>query len=294
MTSSSSAALYNSRASTYDTATSFHSRLTQLYPIYLSPPPSPGSSLLDLACGTGLVTFAFLPIIAPEGLVAGQNIIGVDISRGMLDVACSKLPPNQTNIKFIEHDITSLESIPQLNGLKATFDIITCASALVLLDDPRKAIEEWVEYLKPSTGRLIIDVPSTKSMLGLKILGDLKEEFGFEMLGERRWIHGPQSLRDLMESVGLVSEVLETESFGDVPARTKILGKGGDEAVWGVDEGGEVFDGLAEAMGGWEELGREKKERARAMFEERWREEGNGEGVVKEEGSLYVGVGIRG
>ncbi|KAH6681899.1 S-adenosyl-L-methionine-dependent methyltransferase [Halenospora varia] len=290
--SSSSATLYNSRASTYDTQTSFHSCLASLYPTYLSPPPPTGSSLLDLACGTGLVTFAFLPLVAPNGLFSGQKVIGVDISKGMLDFARSKLSLEQEGIKFIEHNIESLDSVEELKGLEGKFDVTTCASALVLLDNPGAAIRNWVKYLKPKSGRLVVDVPGTKSMLGLKILGGMKEDFGVEMLGERRWISGPESLKDLMESAGLATEVLETEAFGDVPARTKVLGQGEKEAVWGVEEGGRVFDGLALVIGGWKELDEKKKEEPRRVFEERWRGEGDEEGVVREEGRLYIGVGI--
>jgi ubiquinone/menaquinone biosynthesis C-methylase UbiE len=206
---------YNTRASTYDTATPFHSRLAHSYIKYTS--PKPGESLLDLACGTGLVTFALAPHLDPS-----PSIIGADTSPGMLEVARSKLgKENGYNVHFIEHDIGQLDEMPELKGKEGSFDIITCCSALVLLPSPRAALENWIKFLAPG-GRLVVDVPGTYSMLALKVFDAISPEFGVEMLGNRRWIKGAESLRSLLEGVGLDASVTEEGGW---------TGKGGGQFV---------------------------------------------------------------
>jgi ubiquinone/menaquinone biosynthesis C-methylase UbiE len=170
---------YNTRASTYDTATPFHARLAHSYIRYTT--PKPGESLLDLACGTGLVTFALAPHLDPS-----PSIIDVDISPGMLEVARSKLGKDKEyDVQFIEHDIGELDEMPELKGKEGSFDIITCCSAIVLLPSPRAALENWIKFLAPG-GRLLVDVPGMYSMLALKVFDAISPEFGIEMLGNRR------------------------------------------------------------------------------------------------------------
>jgi ubiquinone/menaquinone biosynthesis C-methylase UbiE len=115
-------AAYNARAAAYDDEPSFHRHLASEYVKYAD--PRPGERLLDLPCGTGLETFEFARILVSEG--QKPTIIGVDISSGMLDVARSKVQQGQ-EISFVEHDITSLSRIRELEGRERTFDIIPSA-----------------------------------------------------------------------------------------------------------------------------------------------------------------------
>lgn len=245
---------------------------------------------MDLACGTGLVTFLFAKTLQADGKVPIEaRVVAVDISSGMLDIARSKLHLDENTklgIKFIEHDITSLDSI-----VDGEFDIITCCSALVLLPDPRKAIAHWAKYLKRG-GKMVIDIPHGKSMLGLKCLSLVAESFGVEMLGNRNWIVGLDSLKVLMESAGLQSEVLETEIFEDIPSRTE---EGRSE--WGAEQGGMIFEKMVKGTGrlfnGIETLGTEDRSLAKGMFEDEWRKLAGTNGKVREEGRLWVGIGQR-
>jgi ubiquinone/menaquinone biosynthesis C-methylase UbiE len=111
---------YDKRAPTYDSKTSFHRNLAEAYVTYVD--PRPGEDLLDLACGTGLVTFNLARILQPhymdgEGEAERKRkgkIVGVDISRGMLDVARWKLEMRgneELRIDFIDCDIAKLDGI---------------------------------------------------------------------------------------------------------------------------------------------------------------------------------------
>lgn len=63
----------------------------------------PGHSLLDLACGTGLVTIA-----AKEAVGDSGHVVGVDISDGMLKIARQKAEDKRLSVRFINHDISTL------------------------------------------------------------------------------------------------------------------------------------------------------------------------------------------
>lgn len=225
----------------------------------------------------------------------------------MLAVARSKLAATPgIDIVFAQHDITALHQLPLLHGREGTFDLITVCSALVLLgsrDRVRDALRQWVVYLRPG-GRMVVDVPHARAMLGVKLLGMVGMEFGVPALGDSSWVVGGASLQAVMREVGLSVRVCESEEWSDVPSRTKGRdgrdgGRGGKRGVWGGEEGGAVFDGLvereAEREGGglWEKLGREERERARGRFQEEWEKLADEDGMVREVSKLWVGVGIK-
>lgn len=92
---------------------------------------------MDLACGTGLATFAAARSVGPSG-----SVIGVDVGDGMLSVARNELfrlkgqESYWENVEFYHHDITRLKELEPIRGKK--FDGITCVSALFLLDSPHQ------------------------------------------------------------------------------------------------------------------------------------------------------------
>jgi SAM-dependent methyltransferase len=108
--------------------------------------PRPGESLLDLACGTGLVTFNLARILQPRedgAAERGGKTVGVDLSRGVLDVVRRKLEMRgneELRIDFMECDIAKLDGIEGVE--EGGFDIITVCSALVLMPEPREAVRE--------------------------------------------------------------------------------------------------------------------------------------------------------
>ncbi len=78
---------------------------------------SPGSRVLNVGCGTGLV--------AQHILAAGMSVVGVDMSEGMLVVARRECPQGV----FIQMDLRELDALDQI------FEAV-CAVA-VLLHRPR-------------------------------------------------------------------------------------------------------------------------------------------------------------
>ncbi|MEO6725962.1 MAG: ubiquinone/menaquinone biosynthesis methyltransferase [Blastocatellia bacterium] len=99
--------------------------------------------VLDLACGTGDITFAL-----GERLPAGEAV-GLDITQGMLVIAEEKRrAKNAANVSFHRADIMSMPFAD------ASFDCITCGYALRNVPDVEMALAEINRVLKPG-GRFI-------------------------------------------------------------------------------------------------------------------------------------------
>ncbi len=94
--------------------------------------------VLDVATGTGLV----LREIAARA--ADPELIGVDISPGMLQIARSHLP----QVAWIEAEASRIP-IPS-----ASVDLITCVTALHIIPSVADAAAEWRRVLRPG-GRLV-------------------------------------------------------------------------------------------------------------------------------------------
>jgi demethylmenaquinone methyltransferase/2-methoxy-6-polyprenyl-1,4-benzoquinol methylase len=75
-----------------------------------------GNSVIELGCGTGL-NFPFLmEKIGPEG-----RLIGIDLTRGMLDIARLKVERSGwKNVELIQSDIALYNFPEEINGILAT------------------------------------------------------------------------------------------------------------------------------------------------------------------------------
>ena len=63
----------------------------------------PGDSALDVCCGTGDLAFALRRAVGPEG-----RVVGLDVSKAMLDVAREKCGRNQLYVEFLQGDVLDL------------------------------------------------------------------------------------------------------------------------------------------------------------------------------------------
>jgi len=102
----------------------------------------PGDRVLDVACGTGVVTLEAARRVAPTGAV-----IGLDVNEGMLAVARRKAPR-------LEWRHGRAEALPFETGV---FDAVTSQFALMFFEDRPKALGEMRRVLKPG-GRLAVAV----------------------------------------------------------------------------------------------------------------------------------------
>lgn len=106
--------------------------------------PGPGTRILDVACGTGVVTRLLPPRVGPGG-----RVVGLDLNPGMLAAARAATP--DAAIEWLEG---SVQAIPLPDG---TFDIVLCQQGLQFFPDKAAALREMHRVLVPG-GRLLIAV----------------------------------------------------------------------------------------------------------------------------------------
>ncbi|MEM6855876.1 MAG: bifunctional demethylmenaquinone methyltransferase/2-methoxy-6-polyprenyl-1,4-benzoquinol methylase UbiE [Planctomycetota bacterium] len=110
----------------------------------------PTDRVLDVACGTGDLTFAFAEALNQQQAdgTAPSTVVGVDFTEAMLDVARDKQATSlQTEFRF--GDATALEFED------ASFDVISIAFGIRNVTHPLKALSEFYRVLRPG-GRLIV------------------------------------------------------------------------------------------------------------------------------------------
>lgn len=114
--------------------------------------------VLDLACGTGNIT---IPLSS-----RGYDVIGVDLSEEMLDIAAEKAREKSLDILFLNQDMTEFE-------LYGTVDAIVCSldgvNYLTEDGDVEKLFALVKNYLNPN-GIFIFDINSEYKLK--HILGD--------------------------------------------------------------------------------------------------------------------------
>lgn len=102
-----------------------------------------GEDVLDVACGTGLVTFR-----AAKQIGSGK-ITGIDISEKMIQTAGQiSQSINVSNVNFICMDAEDI-NLPE-----SSFDAVICALGLLYVPDPLLSLNEMKKVLKPG-GRIV-------------------------------------------------------------------------------------------------------------------------------------------
>ncbi|KAK6430593.1 hypothetical protein LTR95_013248 [Oleoguttula sp. CCFEE 5521] len=281
--------LYDDRATRYDD--SWHPRFARHVVELLDLQPS--EHVLDLACGTGLVTFAAAQAVGPTG-----TIIGVDISSGMLAQAHLKRQnTNVGNVQLHQHSITGLSSLAAVRGRH--FDAITCASALVLLSNPALALKHWARFLKPG-GKLITDVTHVRSQLGHLTLERVGQTLEIPIPSYRLNFETPQKFEDLLSAAGLqnvdvklVSQVQANGHGAGVGAYMCDLDRPRIDRSYTVADGSVIFEKLISSRYGEALSADHVKTRARQLFLEEWAKLADGHGQIEEVDGVFVGIGWR-
>ena len=105
----------------------------------------PGERVLDVACGSGLLTRAAWDAVASEG----GEVVGTDISESMLAEAARRSP----DCRFVRADAQKLdESVPV-----GHFDVVLCGLGLMYMPDPEAALATMARCLRPG-GRMAVSV----------------------------------------------------------------------------------------------------------------------------------------
>ncbi|MFO1069545.1 MAG: methyltransferase domain-containing protein [Geminicoccaceae bacterium] len=95
-----------------------------------------GDAVLDIACGTGLVSRRAAALVGPGG-----SVVGTDISGAMVDAAAAQR--GLGNLRFERCDA---EDLPFAD---TSFDAALCGLGLMYVPDPLRALDEMRRVLRP-------------------------------------------------------------------------------------------------------------------------------------------------
>ena len=152
----------------------------------------PGERVLDVACGTGVVTR-----LAAAGVGASGSVTGLDLNPGMLAVARSATPAGYA-IAWHQADAAATE----LPG--ASFDVVLCQMGLQFMPDRAAALREMRRLLTPG-GRLILNMPGPTSPPIALMEEALERHVGPEaarFVGAVFSLYDPDEIRTLLEDAG--------------------------------------------------------------------------------------------
>jgi ubiquinone/menaquinone biosynthesis C-methylase UbiE len=115
----------------------------------------PGEHVLDVACGTGLVTFRAADLVGPGG-----SVVATDISDGM--VARIRTLASERGTPWVEARRAHAEEAVFDAG---RFNAVLCALGLMYVPDPGAALREMRRVLAPG-GRLAVAVWGARARCG--------------------------------------------------------------------------------------------------------------------------------
>jgi ubiquinone/menaquinone biosynthesis C-methylase UbiE len=115
----------------------------------------PGERVLDVACGTGLVTFRAAALVGPAGTVLATDISDAMVTR--LTEQAARL--GQSNVTAVRMDAEALDLAD------ASVDAALCALGLMYVPDPVAALREMRRVVKPG-GRTVAAVWGARDQCG--------------------------------------------------------------------------------------------------------------------------------
>jgi ubiquinone/menaquinone biosynthesis C-methylase UbiE len=159
----------------------------------------PGERVLDVACGTGVVTRAAAEQVGPTG-----SVTGIDVASEMIAVART-VPAGGAPITWGEADATSLPLPDEL------YDVGLCQMGLMFMEDPAAALGELHRVLTPG-GRVVVSTPGRIQPRFEEMeqaIADHLDPGLSAFVSAVFSMHDPSALADLLQAAG----------FGNVQSR---------------------------------------------------------------------------
>jgi len=145
----------------------------------------PGTSFLDLGCGTGWAVCYVASLLEGQG-----QFIGIDISQGMIERARE----NASGLENVHFHIASAEQLPIEDK---TIDHIICTNSFHHYLYPEKALAEVYRVLKEKGQIYILDVTSDDFFTNWMDQSHAKSE------KEHVRFHSSKEMKDLFSKAGL-------------------------------------------------------------------------------------------
>jgi len=114
-----------------------------------------GESVLDTACGTGLVSLPAAVAVGPNG-----SVVGTDISERMVEAA--RAAAQRKGVGHARFERMDAEELGLPDG---AFDVVLCALGLMYVPDPVRALKEAYRVLRPG-GRAVSAVWGARKNCG--------------------------------------------------------------------------------------------------------------------------------
>jgi ubiquinone/menaquinone biosynthesis C-methylase UbiE len=182
---------------------------------------SPGSTVLDLACGTGVATRYAAGLCLPNG-----RVIGIDIDSGMVEIAKAATSKLSSVVAFrcAPADDLPLDS--------ASTDVALCLQGLQFFPDRSKAFAELHRVLRPE-GKLVATTWSfIENCKGYWAMVSALEARGIDAAPARKpfSLPDPEVLRKHAEQAGFRHVTVRTErrfaDFASAEAFVEAVAKG--------------------------------------------------------------------
>lgn len=169
-------------AQTYDATVSDWEGEIDFYQSYVDAAAAKGNSILEIACGTGRVAIRLAK--------GGANVVGLDFSQPMLDIAREK-SQGMANIKWVEQDMRTFD-LDESFGL--TIIPGHAFQNLVLAEEQVSCLKTIARHLNPG-GKLIVHLDHQN----VEWLGDLARQKDPEFEEGEKFLH-PQTGRPIQTS----------------------------------------------------------------------------------------------
>lgn len=166
--------------------------------------PNEGDSVLDVACGTGVVTRLAAKYVGTRG-----HVVGLDANPGMVETARTLPAPHGISIAWKEGDALLLPFSDD------TFHIVFCQGGLQFFPDRSTALQEMFRVLKPGGKVAIMVCQSIQYCPGFAIVVDnLANYVGRQMavvLGVPFTLGDVEKLRSLIVNAGFQDIIIRPE-----------------------------------------------------------------------------------
>lgn len=173
-----------------------------------------GQMVLDIGTGTGHLAIAAAQIVGNQG-----QVIGIDISAGMLEQAQSKV--DALELKNVEFQLADAEALDySLNH----FDQILCANTFPWMEHKEATLRLWHQLLKLG-GRIGVHTPADTAYIGAVVLRRVLAKYDISLEASNR-IGSIEQCRNLFSNAGFETVEVKTEQHGGYTSLDKA------KAIW--------------------------------------------------------------